>query len=365
MLPRVIYGYTFLVLSLLGPIAHGQKNISDSIYWSVTENNEFPIFNKVAGENVSFKINAFLQLTLLNKLITPETSDPFEALEQGTSFLNYQVLRNDARVLSLRFAFEGCGAYCENYDLYFSFNSESGEVITVRDIFTEEGYNSAKWKIAEERKSLLQKEINRAKEQIGPTADSTGARQQRNEEISTTLADQITLYEDCLERRDSGDVDTDSFYLSDSSVWFIGERCSNHAMRAIDDLDQFEDELKLVWLESRLNRYGKYLFGLGSKKNGNIERFKIYSGTIAGKYPIWFFVNTTGPETLFAYCYQKYGVIIELRNNGDSQPMALTEISPEGDEIGKINISKSGGGYSGKYINTSGEELNFKVTPLR
>lgn len=333
-------------------------------YWAITENSDFPIFQSPENDTVALKVNWHLQSTLLHKLITPETTNPFDALDHGSTFLNYRVLRNDGRVLSVSFTMEGCGAYCENYSLTYSFNSISGELIQARDLFTKEGYRKAKFLIAEERKQLLKQAIQQKKNELkNAAADSAEADQP--ETTSSILTDQLDLYEECIGWRDSSTVNGNEFSLTDSSMWFIEGRCSNHAMRAIDELDEFRNELIIIHYSEFLNDYGEYIFGLSEKYFSGTTRFRMYTGSIGDQYPILFFENRTNGYPSYTYCYKKYGVLIELQNEESEDLLKLIETNHEDTQTGRFYLTPKLRGFSGSYLNASGTEMSFDVIEMQ
>lgn len=332
-------------------------------YWIITQHSGFPIFQTPEKDSVSLKLNYFIQSSLLNKLISGESSDPFDALDSASTFLNYQVLRNDARILSVRFTMEGCGAYCENYSLTYTFNSSNGELIQIRDVFTREGYKKAKRLIAEKRKKILRETIEHKKTEIEKASADSAVADSSNS-AAMILRDQLDLYEECLGWRDSTTVNGNDFSISDSSVWFVEGRCANHAMRAIDELDEFHNEIRIAYHPELLSDYGKYIFGLSEKYSPRPRRFKIYSGDIAAQYPILFFENSTSGNTVYTYCYKKYGQIIELQVQASQGHLNLIETDGQNIEKGKFHLKRTTNGFKGSYFNASGTEMSFNVSEL-
>jgi hypothetical protein len=239
--------FTIFMIALFFGHAEGQ---SDTKYWTIVEHSGFPIF-QCTDPAAALRLNAFLQTDLLKKLIDENTSDPFDKLQSST-FENYEVLRNDSLMLSLRFSFEGCGAYCEHYDQYLTFDSFSGNPLASHHFFDPTAWSNIKQSISDRRNSMLSGYIEHLKKQLANLETAA--------EDSDTWNQQLEMYEWCLQSRDTSYVNPHRFYVTDTSVIFVEERCSNHAMRSLDDLDEFHTE-HLISDTSDLSKYGKYIFG--------------------------------------------------------------------------------------------------------
>jgi len=294
---------------------------------------------------------------MLNRLILTDAATPFDAL-QGQTFQDYEIFRNDSRCLSIRFNWEGCGAYCENYEVYFSFDSNTGDELIADDLFTPNGYGAVKKMITAERQQSLTEEIESEKEQLEKIREGNAT----NDSDSTTLKEQIEMYEDCSQRRNDSDIEYDKIYLGDSAVWFVAGRCSNHAMRAIDDLYDFYNRVPVYNHINLLSEYGKQFFTLTSKQVSHPRKFKIYEGTINNKYPILFFENALADGTQYSYCYKKYGTMIDLENISTAETIQLEERDPNGNRTGTLNLKREGRKFVGTYYNSgSGKSMRFEV----
>jgi hypothetical protein len=343
---------SFLLTFLLAVFsdALGQSDIK---YWTISEQSGFPLF-ACADLAAAKRVNIFIQTQLLHKLIDANTIDPFDKLQNST-FENYEVLRNDSLILSLVFSFEGCGAYCEYYDQHLTFDSFSGNPITTQHLFRPEAWMNIKQSVSDLRNNALSEYISYLKKQLA------GVKLSGDDTI--TWRQQLEMYDECLQSRDTGSVNAHRFYMGNNSVTFVEERCSNHAMRALDDLDQFHTQY-VISDTSQLSRYGKYVFRFSTEYVAPPESFTIFSGTIAGKYPIWFFVSDANGFRSYSYCYKKYGTVIMLQATHDHPQLILTELTDEGDELGKFYLRETQEGLSGSYLSRSGMEMKMSVSKV-
>ena len=324
---------------------------SQTAHWKITEQSGFPVFTS-SSPIASEKVNALLQWKCLHKLIGPAGTDVFAKVDEWHTFSGYDVLRNDDRALSVRITWEGCGAYCENYDEYYSFSS-SGNLIEGNDLFLASGLGKLRSGVSETRNTLLKDQIGTIKKEIAES--SSGGDEDR--------AMQLEMYEWCLQSRDASYVNENRFYLKGASLWLVEDRCSNHAMQALDDLDQFHLEVTADEFGDVLSAFGKYILGVSAKPAVETSRLKVYSGTIGGKYPIQFLSFSEQGVESYVYCYKKYGIMIELARKETNDPAALVllESDPNGNPNGTFKLARSAKGMTGKYITAAGKELNVEL----
>lgn len=181
---------------------------------------------------------------------TAQWTPPKEANgAHGTYAVDYQIRRNDAQVLAMSLRMEGCGAYCENFDVYYQFNAATGRSIGLQDVFTRKGFEQLSRRTAQLNIDKIKREIKRLKK------------------IKSEYAEEaLSVYEPCLEFRVASltspiDNEYTKFQIDPSSVSFFDDRCSNHAMRAVDDLGDFVNTFKSAQLKPYLTPYGRVLMG--------------------------------------------------------------------------------------------------------
>ena len=323
-------------------------------YWTTTEQSGFPIFSG-SSKSAAIKINTVLQSLCLNKVLNASSLNPLDQVDPWRTFQGYEVLKNDNRVLSLAISWEGCGAYCEYYTEYFVFSSATGNLITGSDLFERAQTAALRSKVSAQRNQMIEEQIAHLTAEIQKT-DST------SDEYADLQAGR-ELFEECLSRKDESYVNVNHFYVKGSSVWLMEDRCSNHAMRALDDLDEFHTEIDVKNFGDVYSAFGKYILGLSNTAAPEKNILKLYSGSIASKYPITL-MTWTGDEGLsYRYWYQKYGIVIRLKLLGSkSGQVSLQELDKEEQPNGTFQLVASGSGFKGKYINQAGKEMSVVLT---
>ena len=206
--------------------------------------NVFPYIEPGANSKVAEKINIFLQVDLLGIVPGAYTKCAFEQVMYDTSnccssvsFYEYTITKNSQTIFSVRMDGETMAAYPENRTWTYNFNAVNGDLISPEDIFTESGYAKLKKHITADRL----KEVEDFLEGLKTNPESKDP-----DEIAFEN-DQRQVYESCLEFITEEDFVQGSFLIENDKIIFMRERCSNHAMRAVDDLDRFYNEF-LVYL---------------------------------------------------------------------------------------------------------------------
>jgi hypothetical protein len=245
--------------------------------------------------------------------------------------LGYTVLRNDARLLSLRIEGEGCGAYCENFTYAHAFDAVTGRHLGAADLFTPQGLQAIARKIGASNAVTLRKEIaslQKAKKaprpKGGPSAEDLDA--------------VIGLYEDCLSSR--GDAEYRRIegvgrmeVEAAGSVLFAQDRCSNHAMRALDDIGDFSTRIPASQLGPWLTGYGRtLLLGEGNTQAPTSPFGQVLRGTIDGKLPVTLRLPPIGEgdsdgQVNAVYFYDRYRTPIPV--SGQYKDGVLTLEEPE------------------------------------
>jgi hypothetical protein len=175
---------------------------------------------------VAAKIDSTLQLEILSneKIITDPKKifnntvyirEPDSLAQSGHSSIDYEILVNNNRVLSIKFNLESIGAYPENYVRYFCFDAQSGDVLTEKDLFTAEGLKYLQSHLRSERATRIKELL---KGESPGVEDSAFARER---------------YEEC-----NSDAGLGHFVIQEQNILFYKEYCFPHAWRAWDtDLD--------------------------------------------------------------------------------------------------------------------------------
>lgn len=197
---------------------------------------------------VAAKIDSVLQSEILSneKIVTDPKKifnntvyirEPDSLAQSGHTAMNYEVLLNNARVLSIKFNLESIGAYPENYVRYFCFDAQSGDALTEKDLFTTEGLKYLQSHMRSERAMRIKELLMGESPDV---EDSVFARER---------------YEEC-----NSDAGLGHFVIQEQNILFYKEYCFPHAWRAWDtDLNVPIDYLVV---KKHLTSRGKKILGL-------------------------------------------------------------------------------------------------------
>lgn len=249
----------------------------------VSEDYKFPVVhfskNKVAEE----KINIYLQLEELEHLPGVFKKNPFEhvmphdgAYSGTTSFYNWKRQTTNPNILSLSQEAESVGAYPEGYTSYHNFDARTGSAIGLEDMFTKNGLNALRKTLNQQVKNTIEDYVAELKKS---GQDSAYSQEEKDE--------QIGMYETCLEGVLDYEMEYYSFYFSSDSIVFERGRCSNHAMRALDDLDNYDIPMAFSTVKQYLTPYGEnLLFNSNKPVSAASPKGKLYKGFINEKYAV-------------------------------------------------------------------------------
>jgi len=236
---------SLVFLSLIvSTISYGQATIKeikgvDPMY----KNNKykFPIIIVPNNKIVSNKINDLLLLDVLdinrkqvkksifeNVWLTKEI--PLPRLND----LSYTMIVNNKKFLSLSISGEGCGAYCEYFTFYYSFNFKTGDIVKPDSLFNKAGRNIFLDSLNSKKKQILKSKVK----EIQDTLSSQSVREGKEER--EYFEEMLSLYQDCLEKDDVTDFDYLRFYITKSRLFVSLDRCSAHYNRNLDEIGDFE-----------------------------------------------------------------------------------------------------------------------------
>lgn len=198
---------------------------------------KFPVFKSASASKPHEKMNETLQQQELDLLVGQQDSSAFEKIsgEAGVMWVDYKIILNTQRLVTVEIAKEACGAYCTEYSNYYNFDAATGELIPITKIFTEDGLNQLVTAITEHRRAAIKEAMKTA------TADGED--------------DTASMFQQCLEYITPENFFTGSFYIADTEIHFVRERCGPHAM--LDTLGAFDDIWSVSDLQSYLSEYGK------------------------------------------------------------------------------------------------------------
>ncbi|WP_196208402.1 hypothetical protein [Citrobacter sp. Res13-Sevr-PEB04-36] len=317
-----------------------------------------PWFSSADNPKVAKRINDYIFASFINQLPgnNPQaTVNKFAKSEMNaTANLDYTVEYRDAKVLTLNMFIEGCGAYCESYNVPMSFDLANGAAITLNDLFSRPTIAELNTRIRKDIRSQIDVFVaahkSRTPEQI---------KEEKGEDFN--YAD---FYASCATWTD-GLYYIDKFSLQKEQLLFLNGRCSNHASRALDELGDFTTKIPTAELQNQLTPYGQYL--TGAKGTTPVEPApgidgKVMYGTLGKSLRIVLKVDCKyGDSFEGAYYYQKFGAPIELTGKCDTANNQHYELKTSAAEHAqeKITLELKDGAYQGVW------ESNGKTLPVR
>lgn len=280
-----------------------------------TENTVFPMIKYPLDKKVEEKMNLYLQVSELENI--PNTrKNPFQlAITATNSYTNYvyffewNKLETPKNILSIMLNGEATGAYPENFTNWRNFDIRTGNLINAKDLFLPESKKIIESKI----QKVIIKRIN---DHIAPIKSSKNP--------SEDDLDVLSIYDNCYTEYTLDGLD---YNFEKDKIVFVAGRCSNHAMRALDDLGSHVVEFSHKELEKHLSSFGKNLLS-GSNTVGKTSfDNKIFKGSIDKKYPITMLVHGINEDGSFSadYWYNKEKKIINWRGEISNDHLSIIE----------------------------------------
>ncbi len=314
----------FIFIILLSSFSFAQnKNVKISDLQPKSESSVFPLISIPADKKVEEKINTFLQVTELENI--PDTrKNPFQLAQTASnsytnyvSFYEWKKLETPKNILSLFFSGEATGAYSEMFDKWNSFDLRDGNYINIKDLLTDDGI------------ALVETKVNSAmKKEISDFIAELKTENPTEKDEKERLEEQLFLYEDCLNWVNTQNLSWFEYYFEKDHITFVRGRCSNHAMRALDDLYDYQIPVSYREIAPYLSDYGKSLIfnspqNIGTENPSN----KLYKGRIDGKYEVYFLINEINEDDSLSvtYWYGKYKKLINLRGEFVHNRFSLIE----------------------------------------
>ena len=313
-----IKNFAFLTLLLWSVLSFSQqKNVNTSNLQPQSEDFNFPLISFQENPSVQDKINTFLQVNEL-EFIPGSGKNPFKLASTATnSYTNYiyfygwKKLDSPKNILSIELEGEASGAYSEGFTTYRNFDLRTGNYINLQDLFKPNAGLQVEKIINDKVKKRVNDYIVELKS--APTRD------QEAEE-------QIAMFKNCFT---DNTLTYLKFYFEKDQLTFVAGRCSNHAMRAMDDLGSHEITFKLKELEKYFSPFAKNLLSNSHPviSQGSI-RNKLYKGKIDGKYAITLLVKKIYEEDgslSIVYWYEKSKKLIEWDGTFKNNHISATE----------------------------------------
>ncbi len=286
----------------------------------------FPIFSKPSANYSINKINQMLQIAELEVLNGFQTKNIFEqvSIDDGRIYggkvsIDFKVYDNSDKILSVKLDESSCGATCTYWVKYYNFNSGNGDLIQLKDLFTEKGHEEFFAFATKRRIAQLKNEIRKLP--ISERGDFEGI---------------------------SGSYEADDlvdFYVKKNVLYIDGENSFSKNQKFASVEIKRISQFKLSKIKSFLNDYGKSLFGLTKKP---IKQFRsnvlpqLFQGKIGEQKIILVLNNGYEDQMKAEYIYSKYGRGIYLEGKIRANELSLTEKLPKPKESGFIDYVDNG-----------------------
>lgn len=315
---------------------------------------QFPFVSSAdasADARVATRINNLLFIDTFEVLAPARASEGLRevsaAMWQRRPEIDFKVQRNDGRIFSVTFATEGCGAYCEAYKTSYAFDAASGRHLGEDDLFSAAGRAALAKEIKTSSLGAIKAEIVRLK-----SAKAGSSAQEISPQDRATA---IKMYEDCAQLRQSPEYESGlgALQIQAQAVILSTERCSNHALQALDALGNFSARFSPAQLKPWLSPYGHYLllggaadFAAPASPWGQVLR-----GQIGGKLPVIMalgFPNADG-SVGGHYFYERQRKPIALFGEFRAGTLTLAETETEQASPPRLVLSPNGSELRGRW----------------
>lgn len=320
---------------------------------AVTPDINMPVVLPLTGPAAA-NINDALYIELFGALAPPKVAKKYDVgVLEWTTYQQFSVTRND-RILTLEFDTEGCSAYCESFQQVFAFDAKTGRRITAADVLTSQGQDAAlrllrKRKIAAYSEQI---EINRADLQ-------RQRRKKAGKDVIDDLQERIELNADCLaQAKEPMTGETIRWHRlnpTKEALLVTAARCSNHAMRALDDVDQVTVKIPYGEIKPHLTPYGRSLF-FGEGDGKPTELFgQVLRGRI-GANPITMLIsNGDGENVQGSYFYNRQRKRLEINGQRRGNTIELIEtVGGDSSHTGKFVLTIDGSTIKGMWGDMKG-----------
>jgi hypothetical protein len=207
----------------------------------------FPILDG-PNKKITQEINSHLVKDQLSIEFGNEETSIFENVWQQPdapfaqiNYLTYKVELLNDKLYTVTISGEFCSAYCEGYDMTYTFDLSSGKLLNLDTLFNKIGQEQ----LLNELIGFKSKKIKEKVEKLKQLTKS-----------DTLDKDHLELYENMLElysycNSEYADLKDFRFIPTNDSIKIIYGRCSAHYNRAIDDLWYFNKVISInEWTES-------------------------------------------------------------------------------------------------------------------
>jgi hypothetical protein len=293
----------------------------------------------------------------------------------GLTTQEVSVLRNDERVLTIALDQEWCGAYCENSNHYYQFDVQTGAMLQAEDLLTDAGKLQLQRWMRQKRIAAYQQQLTvLAKERRAEKSN----KQKPPKADGMDIEDRIFFNQDCINQIKAAketraqEIERFGYHkmaLLPASLNLVAYRCSNHAMRALDDVDTVTLEVPYDKLDALLTPYGQAVLRkqgqatLPSSVYGQLLR-----GTMGPGTPITMLLTPTQKgQVQGKYFYDKFGVAIELAGQAEGDALELTETARTEvatNAVATLRLKHQGSQLKGTWTGKAdGKTLEMQLAP--
>jgi hypothetical protein len=269
----------------------------------------FPILNCRLDCRAETKINQLLQLSELRGLAGSRNATIFDdvILNDGSIYggkvaLSYSIRSNNPRILSVQVNDSLDGATTHWWTTYYNFNSQNGDRVALRDLFTDSGY-----------------------EKFVQFAATRRSRAYRSQVIRKVAADEQEAFLSVINYFKNDDLD--DFEIGGRSITIDGSDLLGKSL-CCEDLNM-KIRFEVGEFRSWLNDFGKTVFGIrfGSVRNFRSAQLpQLLFGTANGKSRFVAILKPTGTGSAEGiYAYLKYRTGIYLTGSVTNGQIDLTE----------------------------------------
>ncbi|MEJ5050401.1 hypothetical protein WH221_11195 [Chryseobacterium culicis] len=303
----------FLLISGLG--FSQQKEVKINNLQPKSENFVFPVVSYAGNPAIANKINTFLQVNEL-EYIPNSGGNPFKLAATATNsysnylyFYDWEKLETPKNILAIGIHGEASGAYPEEFADWKNFDLRTGNYINPEDLFQKSTTKTVT--------GLIQKKI---KKRVNDFLVKLKSEKNPSEEVQ----EQIGLYEGCFMDYTLNGI---KYFFGKDKLTFVAGRCSNHAMRALDDLGSHELEFTYKELDKYWSSYAKNLISGSEKTEITSLNNKLYKGKIDGKYSVTVLISQVYDDGSFSakYWYDKNKKLIEWNGKIKGNHISIIE----------------------------------------
>lgn len=251
----------FLFIFLFtGFISYGQTVKVEKIKRANPITKEIYVFPKVIINNsllATQKVNKKLREVVLGIFEVTPDSNIFDSVwrtsyrMENISNLSFKAEELTSSLISLTISGEGCGAYCEAFNYYFTFNSKTGNQLTLDSLFTSQGLITFVNTLNDNKRRKLKTKLKQIKQSLTlPNIKKDASEKERYSEM-------LSMYSECLVKKvDIAYVGYIQFVIKNGVLIVYTDRCSAHYNMPYDELWTFEDRIDLRNSRKLLNHYG-------------------------------------------------------------------------------------------------------------